>query len=129
MKVLFSLNFLKLGSDNFVDEVALCATIPMQQYPKQAKSVSGVWKYLINTKKYKQVVSSNMCQHSTNQRVEKSCQYGGVTGRVPEATECKQLYWNQEMLSISRDGVIEFDTFSFPSVCACHTVDDYKKYI
>ena len=93
----------------------------MHQYPKKAKSVSGVWKYLINTEKYKQVVSSNTCQHSTNQRIEKSCQYGGVTGRVPKATECKQLYWNQEMLSISRDGVIEFDTFS--SVCACHTVD------
>ena len=46
-----------------------------------------------------------------------------LEGNYPEETECKQLYWNQELLTISSEGVIEFDTFSFPSVCACHILD------
>ena len=102
----------------------LCGYTEKHLFPTKGKSSTGTWKYIINTDKYQQVVSTQTCQHFTDEYQPKSCLYAGTTGRVPEATECKQLYWNQELLSVSEDGSIEFDTFIFPSFCACHIIDE-----
>ena len=112
------------AEDDFLSGEKLCGYTENHLFPTKGKSSTGTWKYIINTDKYQQVVSTQTCQHFTDKLQPKSCQYGGSYGKVPEATECKQLYWNQELLSVSEDGSIEFDTFIFPSFCACHIIDE-----
>ena len=112
------------AEDDFLSGEKLCGSTEKHLFPTKGKSSTGTWKYIINTEKYQQVVSTQTCQHFTDEYQPKSCLYGGETGKVPEATECKQLYWNQELLSVSQDGSIEFDTFIFPSFCACHIIDE-----
>ena len=79
----------------------------------------------MNTDKYKQVVSTHICKHFNDLDETESCTYDGVEGNSPESTQCQQLFWSQELLSINEDGAIEFDSFYFPSVCACHIIDDF----
>ena len=110
--------------DNFVEGELLCGTIDKENFPTKAISTSGKLKYIVNTDNYKQIVSTSICRHLTKTRESTSCKYGGVEGNFPEVTQCQQLFWKQELLSISEEGSIEFDTFKFPSVCACHIVDD-----
>ena len=117
-------SFLLGLADNFVEGELLCRTIDKENFPTKAKSISGKWKYIVNTENYRQVVSTHICRHFTNERDPTSCTYGGEEGNFPDVTECRQLFWNQELLSISEEGSIEFDTFKFPSVCACHIVDN-----
>ena len=110
--------------DNFVEGEPLCRTIDKENFPTKAKNHEGKWKYIVNTDKYQQVVSTHVCRHFTNQDESTHCTYAGVEGNFPEVTQCKQLFWNQELLSITEEGAIEFDSFRFPSVCACHIVDN-----
>jgi len=112
--------------EDFVDgKEFLCAYKEKQEFPTKAKNISGKWKYIINTENYRQIVATQTCRHFSDEKHSKSCTYGaGREGNHPEATKCKQLYFNQKMLSISEDGSIEFDTFTFPSNCACHIVDE-----
>ena len=115
--------FQYLEDENFVDYQPLCREIEKHEFPVKAKNLSGEWKYIINTDKYKQVISTHTCSHITDEYPETSCLYGGKPGIFPDATKCEQLYSNQDLLSISTDGSIEFDTFKFPSVCACRIID------
>merc|ERR1711971_174688 len=108
---------------NFVEEEPLCGSTEKHVFPTKGKTLSGTMKYIVNTDKFKQIVSTHTCYHFIDKWATKSCKYGGLEGNYPEETECKQLYWNQELLAISSEGVIEFDTFPFPSVCACHILD------
>ena len=112
-------------NDNFVDDGdVLCDYKEKQEFPTKAKSLSGKWKYISNTDKYRQIVATQTCRHFSDKRQTKSCTYSGSEGNHPDATECKQLYMNQELLSVSEDGSIEYDKFRFPSTCACHIIDE-----
>ena len=87
--------------DNFVEGEVLCGTIDKENFPTKAISTSGKLKYIVNTDNYKQIVSTSICRHLTKTRESTSCKYGGLEGNFPEVTQCRQLFWKQELLSIS----------------------------
>lgn len=106
-----------------LQEKSLCETREKFLYPKIAKNVNGDWKLIVNTDDYRQGVSVNRCL----KQIEKGpCLYAGSEGNNPEATECRQMYSKQSLLSVSKDGTIDYDTFPIASACVCHIVEkDY----
>lgn len=108
----------RLGFD--LEESALCDTLETYIYPKKARNIQGVWKYVINTDGYRQGVSVHRCMKQVH---KKPCTYAGSQGKIPEATECRQMFSRQSLLSISLDGSVEYDSFAVPTACVCHITD------
>jgi hypothetical protein len=46
----------------------------------KAQNLAGTMKYIVNTEKFKQVVSTHTCRHFTDKWETKSCKYGGLEG-------------------------------------------------
>ena len=76
------------------------------------------WRYIINTDSYKQGLSINKCLDA-----QESCKYNGEPGFYPNATACNQLYTRHDLLAISPNGYIEYDSFKVPSACICKILD------
>jgi len=51
------------------------------------------------------------------------CMYGGTEGLFPDATVCRQKYSRQNMLALSEDAQLVFETFLIPSACVCYLRD------
>ena len=47
----------------------------------KGKTLSGTMKYIVNTEKFKQVVSTHTCHHFIDKWATKSCKYGGLEGK------------------------------------------------
>ena len=47
----------------------------------KGKTLSGTMKYIVNTDKFKQVVSTHTCHHFIDKWATKSCKYGGLEGK------------------------------------------------
>ena len=47
----------------------------------KGKTLSGTMKYIVNTDKFKQVVSTHTCHHFIDRWATKSCKYGGLEGK------------------------------------------------
>lgn len=103
-----------------IGEQPLCDSSTSYIFPKVAKTVQGEWRYIINIEEYQQGVTVVKCNH---RGTDKGCRYGGKEGNCPEATKCKQKYTRHNMLTVSPDEGVTYDTFKIPSACVCH----YKK--
>merc|ERR550525_13240 len=86
-------------------------------FPKVARNVNGVNLFIVNTEEYKQGVSVVECHQDA---VDSPCLYGGTEGIFPDATVCKQKYARQNLLALSPDANLVFETFFIPSACVCH---------
>ena len=60
--------------------------------------------------------------------LDQSCKYGGKEGLIPESTVCKQLHSRHNMLTVSPERVVAYETFLIPSACVCHLRTDYSDY-
>jgi len=107
------------------DEHPLCDSVTQWIYPKVAKTVQGQWRYIINIEKYKQGVSVVKCNL---RRPDEGCKYGGKEGNFLGATKCKQIYSRHNMLTVSPDNGVGYDTFLIPSACVCHYKKEYFDY-
>jgi hypothetical protein len=103
-----------------LNEEALCDAFEKYIYPKKAKNIDGVWKYIVNTDDYRQGVTIHRC---LSQIKDSSCLYAGSEGINPEVTECKQMYSKQNLLAISLQGTVDYDFFLVPSACVCHIIE------
>merc|ERR1712226_264341 len=100
------------------EESPLCDSHYSYIYPKVGKNVHGQWRYIINIPgQYQQGVSVQIC---IDQAKDKSCRYGGKDGNYPDDTICKQLHNHHNMLTVSPDKGVAYETFLFPSACVCH---------
>jgi hypothetical protein len=109
------------GGFNQIQESDLCDSSQKYVYPKKAKSVDGVWHYIINTDEYRQGITIETCLSVVKGG---SCMYGGSEGLDPSSTVCKQLYSSHFLLALSPNGTVSLEEFSIPSSCGCYTYND-----
>jgi len=101
-------------------ESPLCDSYQSYEFPKVARNVNGRWRYIINIDEYQQGVTVENC--ITN-REDAPCLYGGAMGNFPEATVCRQRYTRHNLLAITADRRVAYETFLIPSACVCHIKD------
>jgi len=100
-------------------ESPLCESYQSYVFPKVARNVYGQWRYIINIDEYQQGVTIEKCTREE----DAPCLYGGHHGLYPEATGCRQRYTRHNMLTITGDRTVAYETFLIPSACVCHIRD------
>jgi len=111
-------------------ETPLCQGSHKIIVPKAARNTKEEWKFIVNLENYTQTLDVEECRNSSRNGRDFNkefgyCTYSGTDGRVPEKTNCRQLFRTHRLVTIDEFGELEEDEFEFPSACACFFRRDF----
>lgn len=108
---------------NFDHEETMCAKVTDTHFPKKAKNLQNVERFIVNFDKYKQGIQYELCAENTTCKYSKHFPTGVVS-------RCKQNY-RPTLLFVyegnKSNGSIIQDFFDVPSCCVCVLEQTRKK--
>lgn len=100
--------------NSFLDTESLCASIEQIVIPKTAQNIKNEWVYIVNNEDVVQGVRIEKCLNENS-----SCKLiDGFAGGYK--TICKQKYIYHQLVGLTNNKSLSYESFRFPSSCCCH---------
>ncbi|XP_043525935.1 protein spaetzle-like isoform X1 [Frieseomelitta varia] len=100
--------------NSFLDTESLCASIEQIVIPKTAQNIKNEWLYIVNNEDVVQGVRIEKCLNENS-----SCKLiDGFAGGYK--TICKQKYIYHQLVGLTNNNSLSYESFRFPSSCCCH---------